>query len=471
MNFLHKTILDIEIEDKNIYLIKLVSQLNSLSQKYIDRKLKNFPKQFFFFRFIKKEILLNYSFLFIKKKSNILLNYIFRNSSSQNQKNFFGFLIKIYTKSPFYLRFILKTFFSGKNFVFSLNFLTSAFRNVHFRIVSPVFIIWSFFICVERKHIFDAFFYDIDMLRTMNCQFCPLIRIGKYQNKEFFGKILFKLLSLIIINHRKKVICREQKYNLFKISLKGLIGFTQVKKQWLNISFMNSQDDKHCNKFFSIDNFIFFSFQLKKLEYIKNLKINFFCFSEKKIDVFYRLKSYFFSNKQFFKYKKQKNLKIYKFNGKFYGIYFEKILFEKHFFFYINLQKRSCSSFFKKQICNSCKKPQNLLLVNIKIYSEKIKNIKPKKNFSFYIFSFFFNNKIIKIIKIGKKLTLYDLTSDMLLVGHANITSFFLNLHKINKRSFTLNFLGNMRKFLKFLKKLYKNFDLWNFIKIIFLLN
>ena len=469
MKSLHNKKLNIEIEDSEIYLVKLISQLNSLSQKSVDRDLKNFPKQFFFFKFIKKEISLNYFFLFIKKKSNILLNYIFGNSSSQNQKKFFGFLIKIYTKSPFYLRFILNTFFSTKNFAVSLNFLTSVFRNVQLRIVSPAFTIWSFFIYLETKYKINAFFYDIDMLRTMNCQFCLFIRIGKYQNKAFFGKILFKILSLIIINHRKKVICREQKYNLFKSSLKGMIGFTKVKKQWLNISFMNSQEDNYGKKFFSIDNFIFSSFQIKKLEYIKNLKINFFCFFEKKIDVFYRLKSNCLLNRQFFKYKKQKNLTKYKFNGNFYAIYFEKLLFEKYFFFYVNLKKKSFISVFKKQICNSRIKPKKLLLVNIKIYSEKIKKIKVKQIFSFYTFSFFLKKKILKTSKIGKKLTLYNLTSDILSVGHANFSIFFFSLNKINKKSSFLNFLRDMRKFLKNLQKLFKNFDLWNFIKINFL--
>lgn len=470
MNFLHKKSLDIEIEDSQIYLVNLISQLTSLSQKSLLKDLKKFPKQFFFFKFIKKEILLNYFFLFIKKKSNILLNNFFGSSASKNQKKFFGFLIKIYTKSPLYLRFILNTFFLFKNFVFSLKFLTSMFRNVQFKIGSPTFSIWSFFIYLEKIFKIKDFFYNIDIIRTTNCHFCPFMRTGKYHNRDFFGKILFKIVSLIIINHRNKVICREQKYNLFKSSLKAMISFIKAKKQWLNISFMASQEDRYCVKFFSIDNFIFSSFQIKKLDYIKNIKLNFFCFFEKKVDLFYRLKFSCFSNKQFFKNKKNINLMKYKFNENFYGIYLEKMFLEKFLYIYINFKKKSFISVFKKEFWNIFIKPKKFLLITIKIYSEKVKKIKDREIFFIFRFSFFFKIKTKKTRKLGKKLTLYNLTNDILLLAYTNFIRFFLSLNKLNKKSFFFNFLPDMRKFLKILKKTYSNFDLWNFIKINFFL-
>jgi len=391
-----------------------------------------YKKQLFYFKFVKKEIILLGFTFFIEKKSYFFLRSFIRYMASINENRFLYFIIKIFKNFPSYPRFNIKSFESRKQEkIFSTRIMANGhcfymilMRNLYVRKFFLIRYFCKYFILLTRRNCNRDYRHLTFFIRS-TCFLCLFSRLYQNVTKSFFENFIFKTLTMCSRVVFGKFPCIEHEANLFKMSIKYITKIKEIKKQWVSF-LVNRMKNRMCyKKYYSLDSFFLILFFKNADFYVKKLISTFFL--NKKADFSSRIKIHSEIQYLFKKKKKQNNRRWPK------TIASENYLIEKNLIvrYLLNLKKNLKFNTFKIALVNTHYYEKGFL-INLKIILEKnahrlvgrLKNFSEKQQF------------------IDKNSKILDKTKE---IKRVSVFHFFITKYK----SIEVNFL----------------YDLWNIVK------
>jgi hypothetical protein len=251
--------------------------------------------QLFYFKFLKKELILLVFTFFIEKKSYFFLRSAIRGMASVNENRFLYFIIKIFKNFPSYPRFYIKNLESRKQEkICSTKIMTNGhcfymilMRNLYVRKFFLLRYFCRYFILLTRRN-YNKDYEHLALFIRSTCFLCLFSRLYQNVNESFLENFISKTSTMCSREVFGKLPCRENEANQFKMSIKYIINIKGIKKQWALILVNKMKNRKCYKKYYSLDSFFLILWFKNTSFYGKKLIPTFFL--NKKADFSSRIK-------------------------------------------------------------------------------------------------------------------------------------------------------------------------------------